>query len=80
MLAFKVLIRGRNTYLTGHVTEPRGGDITADDALSQSGVVLVLEIHEERSNLGLVFSVRAVAVLLHFGFDSNCTLQDQVRR
>ena len=50
------------TYCAGHFAKLGHGEVAGNDILSQSRVVLVLQIGEERANLRLVARIRATVI------------------
>ena len=57
----------RRHLLTRHFAESRYRKVTRDDAFAETRVVLVLEIDEQGTNLGLVGRSRP-AVIVEYGF------------
>lgn len=65
-------------YLARHFAELLGGQLAADDAFTQAGVRLVLEVDEQGADLAPVFRGRAAKVGKHGLFDRDRTVGDEI--
>lgn len=65
-------------YLAGHCAEFLGGQLAADDAFTQAGVGLVLEIDEQGADLAPVFLGRVAKAGIHGLFDGDRTIGDEI--
>lgn len=68
------------TYLTGHPAELRHSKVAGNDAFPQSGVVLVLQVHEQRADLRLIARGRALVIRMHSLLDILRSAQNEFTR
>lgn len=71
--------RVKATYRVSHLAEPLDGEITRNDSMSQTWVVLVLKVQNEASYFGSVIVVSAAVFVVAAFFDGLCAFENLLR-